>query len=391
MNLNDATTGHKLLYRANVFGLFVDSDEEIIKKVKIVCELFSTVTQPYVSKKPGSMEDLILVCLARSLGVLGLPGHSRQAHIVGCLHHRELLDGTMDFALLPEYFGGSFDRDYASCREAGRSLRPLKKTRHGFEGGIGVADNHKEEEDEDHQARAEFSGLRLHNLKLFGWVTDDRSLSCCVQYGVDFYFILFLSEQTFEICSKRDELGQRHRLIYKSELGREAVSIPHPTLAAGFYRNAVINGSGTSAGRARLMMSEFAVAPARLNDNGGSAIGAIIGPPGEAMEELDSPYRRCAGRADRARQGRGRGPARRAWAGVTTYLQGLSSIPHPTSVAAGFYRNAVINGSGTSAGRARAMMSEFAVALARLIDNVGRAMGAVIGPPGEAMEELDSP
>ncbi|EJK68402.1 hypothetical protein THAOC_10421 [Thalassiosira oceanica] len=53
-------------------------------------------------------------------------------------------------------------------------------------------------------------------------------------------------------------------------------------------------------------------------------------------------------------------------------LQGLSSIPHPTSVAAGFYRSDVINGSGTSAGRAR-------------------AMGAVIEAPGKAMEELDSP
>ncbi|EJK54254.1 hypothetical protein THAOC_26142 [Thalassiosira oceanica] len=72
-------------------------------------------------------------------------------------------------------------------------------------------------------------------------------------------------------------------------------------------------------------------------------------------------------------------------------LQGLSSIPHLTSVAAGFYRSDVINGSGTSAGRARAMMHKFAVAPARLIDNGGRAMGAVIGPPGEAMEELDSP
>ena len=53
-------------------------------------------------------------------------------------------------------------------------------------------------------------------------------------------------------------------------------------------------------------------------------------------------------------------------------LQGLSSIPHLTSVAAGFYRNAVINGSGTSAGWARLTMSEFAVAPARLIDNGGR-------------------
>ncbi|EJK66687.1 hypothetical protein THAOC_12368 [Thalassiosira oceanica] len=83
-------------------------------------------------------------------------------------------------------------------------------------------------------------------------------------------------------------------------------SIPHPTsVAAGFYRNAVINGSGTSAGRARLTMtmSKFAVAPARLIDNSGRAMGAVIGPPGEAVEELDSPYRRCAGRADRDRQG----------------------------------------------------------------------------------------
>ncbi|EJK68449.1 hypothetical protein THAOC_10365 [Thalassiosira oceanica] len=97
-------------------------------------------------------------------------------------------------------------------------------------------------------------------------------------------------------------------------------------------------------------------------------------------------------------------------------LQGLSSIPYLTSVAAGFYRNDFIYGSETSAGRARSMMSEFAVAPACLIDNGGRraigialqrprhfigdvlgmnrchdAMGAVIGPPGEAMEELDSP
>jgi len=37
-------------------------------------------------------------------------------------------------------------------------------------------------------------------------------------------------------------------------------------------------------------------------------------------------------------------------------LQGLSSIPHLTSVAAALYRSGVIKGSETSAGRARAMM-----------------------------------
>ena len=47
-------------------------------------------------------------------------------------------------------------------------------------------------------------------------------------------------------------------------------------------------------------------------------------------------------------------------------LQGLSSIPHLTSVAAVFYRSDVINGSETSAGRARAMMHKFAVTPARL-------------------------
>ena len=62
-------------------------------------------------------------------------------------------------------------------------------------------------------------------------------------------------------------------------------------------------------------------------------------------------------------------------------LQGLSSIPHLTSVATGFYRTDCINGSGTSAGRARAMMHKFAVTPASLIDNVGRrAIGIALRP-----------
>ena len=53
-------------------------------------------------------------------------------------------------------------------------------------------------------------------------------------------------------------------------------------------------------------------------------------------------------------------------------LQGVSSIPQLTSVAAGFYGSDVINGSETSAVRARAMMHKFAVTPASLIDNGGR-------------------
>ena len=59
---------------------------------------------------------------------------------------RELLDGTMDFALLPEYFGGSFDRDYAE-----KLVVEAFKEDTGLKVGSGVAENHKEEEDEDHQ------------------------------------------------------------------------------------------------------------------------------------------------------------------------------------------------------------------------------------------------
>ncbi|EJK67470.1 hypothetical protein THAOC_11490 [Thalassiosira oceanica] len=49
-------------------------------------------------------------------------------------------------------------------------------------------------------------------------------------------------------------------------------------------------------------MSSDETAATEFNDSV-DAMGAVIGPPGEAMEELDSRYRRCAGRADRARQG----------------------------------------------------------------------------------------
>ena len=62
-------------------------------------------------------------------------------------------------------------------------------------------------------------------------------------------------------------------------------------------------------------------------------------------------------------------------------LQGLSSIPHLTSVAAGFHGSDIIKGSETSAGLARAMMHKFAVTPASLIDNVGRrAIGIALRP-----------
>ena len=62
-------------------------------------------------------------------------------------------------------------------------------------------------------------------------------------------------------------------------------------------------------------------------------------------------------------------------------LQGLTSIPHGASVAAGSYRSDVPNGCETSKGRARAMMDKFAITTASLIDSVGRrAIGIALRP-----------
>ena len=50
----------------------------------------------------------------------------------------------MDFALLPEYFGGSFDREYAE-----KLVVEAFEEDTGLKVGSGVAENDEEEEDED--------------------------------------------------------------------------------------------------------------------------------------------------------------------------------------------------------------------------------------------------
>ena len=89
----------------------------IVVPVQTDC-LILTVTKPYVLDSPGSLEDLgVPGKITGSVESGDLPeiitavGPYKTAHIVGCLHHGELLEGTMNFALLPEYFGGSFDRE----------------------------------------------------------------------------------------------------------------------------------------------------------------------------------------------------------------------------------------------------------------------------------------
>ncbi|EJK51850.1 hypothetical protein THAOC_28939, partial [Thalassiosira oceanica] len=108
------------------FVFSVDSDEEVIKKVQIVCDLFSRVTKPYVSKtgvagRPhlgvpgkitGSVESADLQEIITSVGPY------KTAHIVGW---------SMQKKLVVEAFG----------EDTGSKM------------GSGVAENDEEEQDKD--------------------------------------------------------------------------------------------------------------------------------------------------------------------------------------------------------------------------------------------------
>ncbi|EJK51698.1 hypothetical protein THAOC_29108, partial [Thalassiosira oceanica] len=70
------TSINRTLFAQKCFVFSSDSDEEVIEKVQIVCDLFRGSPSPV--------------------------GPYKTAHIVGCLRHGgELLEGTMNFAMLP--------------------------------------------------------------------------------------------------------------------------------------------------------------------------------------------------------------------------------------------------------------------------------------------------
>ena len=70
-------------------------------------------------------------------------GPYKTAHIVGCLHHGELLEGTMDFAFFRSTLGvpltGSMEKLVVEAFEEDTGLKV----------GSGVAENDEEEQDED--------------------------------------------------------------------------------------------------------------------------------------------------------------------------------------------------------------------------------------------------
>ena len=121
---------------------------------KIVSNLFSKVTKPYVSKTGvvGRPHLGVPGKITGSVGSDDLPniitavGPYKTAHIVGCLHHGDLLDGTMDFDLFQVYFGSSFDRKYAE-----RLVVEAFEEDTGLKVGSGDDEDHEDEEEDKDQ------------------------------------------------------------------------------------------------------------------------------------------------------------------------------------------------------------------------------------------------
>ncbi|EJK58462.1 hypothetical protein THAOC_21409 [Thalassiosira oceanica] len=99
----------------------IDNDQSFCEEQEPMC--LGTFAPSRMCPKPGLLKTtscLVNLCWClpgKITGSVGSaentqpPGLNRQL-IVRCLHHGEgeLLDGTMDFALLPEYFGGSAEK-----------------------------------------------------------------------------------------------------------------------------------------------------------------------------------------------------------------------------------------------------------------------------------------
>ncbi|EJK44251.1 hypothetical protein THAOC_37224, partial [Thalassiosira oceanica] len=116
---------------------------DTVKKVQIVCDLFSEGHQA-LCVQPGSLEDLILVCLARSLGVLSRVIFQKSSHLSD-LTRQLILEYAEEYAekLVVE----SFEED------TGLKMRS------------GVAENDEEEQDKEGQtgdSKESVKSLELH-------------------------------------------------------------------------------------------------------------------------------------------------------------------------------------------------------------------------------------
>ena len=139
------------------FVFWVESDKDVREKLSILCKLFSKVTKPYVSRTGVAGRPHLGVPgkITGSVGSADLPtiiaavGPYKTAHVVGCLHHGELLEGSMDFDLLPDYFE-KFDREFAE-----KLVIEAFEEDTGLKVGSGDAENYEDKEGQDTIEKAE--------------------------------------------------------------------------------------------------------------------------------------------------------------------------------------------------------------------------------------------
>ena len=139
------------------FVFWVESDKDVREKLSNLCKLFSKVTKPYVSRTGVAGRPHLGVPgkITGSVGSADLPtiiaavGPYKTAHVVGCLHHGELLEGSMDFDLLPDYFE-KFDREFAE-----KLVIEAFEEDTGLKVGSGDAENYEDKEGQDTIEKAE--------------------------------------------------------------------------------------------------------------------------------------------------------------------------------------------------------------------------------------------
>ncbi|EJK67948.1 hypothetical protein THAOC_10936, partial [Thalassiosira oceanica] len=116
-------TSNNRIFAQKCFVFSVDSDEEVIKKVQIVCDLFSRVTKPYVSKTGVTGRPH-----------LGVPGK---------------ITGSVESADLPEIITSVGDSSYCGMSSPDFTMGSFWREDTGLKMGSGVAENDEEEQDKD--------------------------------------------------------------------------------------------------------------------------------------------------------------------------------------------------------------------------------------------------
>ena len=149
--ITTSETAESRQHRLQCLVFLVESDKDVREKLSVLCELFSKVTKPYVSRTGVAGRPHLGVPgkVTGSVGSADLPtiiaavGPYKTAHVVGCLHHGELLEGSMDFDLLPDYFE-KFDREFAE-----KLVIEAFEEDTGLKVGSGDAENYEDKEGQD--------------------------------------------------------------------------------------------------------------------------------------------------------------------------------------------------------------------------------------------------